>query len=152
MKKLNEDDSQKWKPRYIAGGYLVSKGYIISTLSEKVWLTKGNNKVEVKQYNNNMQYTRKWAIVINLDNTFTFKNTHYPSPILISNGIKNSVGATGNNNSDNQKFYLIKDPLNPNIENLRSLVITLAPQPISLKQTMNKNHDPMNSYVINTIV
>lgn len=128
--KWNGDYNQKWNLEYISPGYLVPEGYIISTLDEKEWLNwdKDNNKVVVKQYDNNMQYTRKWEIVSNADGTFTFKNGHSPKPVLTSNGINNSVNVTSGNSSDKQKFYLIKDPLDPNIENSGSLVITSDPQ------------------------
>ncbi|QEZ70851.1 hypothetical protein D4A35_18115 (plasmid) [Paraclostridium bifermentans] len=130
INKWNGYDNQKWKFTYIAPGYLVTEGYIISTLDGKEWLSwdKDNNKVIVKPYDNTMTYTRKWTIVSNSDSTFTFKNTHYPNPILTSNGMNNSVNVSSSNGSDKQKFYLTKDPLDPNIENSGSLAITSDPQ------------------------
>lgn len=128
--KWNGDDNQKWSIEYHPPGYLQTEGYYIKTLNGKEVLNwdKDKNKVNIQTYSNNVKYTANWDIVNNGDGTFLFENGHFPNPVLTSNGINNSVNATTGNNSDKQKFYLTKDPLDPNIENSGSLVITSDPQ------------------------
>lgn len=130
LEKWTGNQDQKWNLDYVSPGYLNPGGYVISTIDGKNYLSwdKDKNKVVVTGPSYKNEYTKYWNISSNSDGSFTFENGYYPNPILTTNGSNYPVYVTDGSNSDTQKFYLTKDPINPIIEEPGSLVITSDPQ------------------------